>query len=188
MGEQLGAPDTYEEQAPVKRRYPWTQWSSRPFTKWMLTPGVDFPISGDFTTSARKMDATIRTWAFRKGLGVSINAVDPEGKGRLVFCFYDKADGKRPSLSNYEQFSSNPAITSAAAEESDIPTVTCAICGAVQQRVQHLMHVPECLIRNPDDPTDSAYYARHREDSSNTTGMRKINPFTVEYSEKDGPT
>lgn len=185
MARKLGAPESYDDAPAIRRRYPWKLWGAKPFVQWMIFPGTDY--DGD----PRKMDATIRTWAGRNGLGVTINAVDPKRRGRIVFCFYDPTEQHRPKLLHFEQFSRPSSMTadSAAAEiEDDAPRIVCAICGAVQERAPHLLHVEECLTLNPRDSSDFAsLYARHREDVTNSAGLRKINQFKVTWSLEGGP-
>lgn len=183
MAEMIGEPTEFAEIK--RRRYPWDKWAAEPFVQWMIFPGIDY--DGD----PRKMDATIRTYAGRHGIDVVINAADPEGKGRIVFCFSEK--GKpRPNLRNYEQFGNPSAVTPEAAEVTitDDGAIECVVCHAVQERPPHLVHVRECLIRNPNDPRDlRALYARHREDTTagNTAGLRRVNQFSVTWSEETGP-
>lgn len=156
-------------------RYPWKLWMSEPFRPYILEPGEDFPLGLASATGKASTAMYQRLWlhAKRHNLGLACRLDDPTLQDRVLFCFYRD---RRPALywSLISTASDDP--TNVLTEEN---SVQCFICNTRQARAPHLLHIKECLMRNPQSPADPALYATHRD-------MLKID-LGMSWSEKKGP-
>lgn len=153
MAEALPVPTLFEDGEPFKRfRYPWKTWEAEPFRPWILNPGKDFP--DHVTDPLLQMSSILRVRAKRSGLNVMISITDPEGRGRLLFCFYKD---RKP----LPVWSSNTAQANVPFDDEN--TVKCEICDEAQKRPPHLRHIKECLVRDINNQTRAGLFAKHRD-------------------------
>lgn len=185
MAENVGIPAQTEDGR--RFSYPWSDWLSEPFAQWVATPYDDFPvIDMNLTTSIARFMSQLHKQAARKGLGVTARSDDPEARGRVTFQFFP-SDKRRPGL---VWASSALAVQGQNNDSDSVPRIECQFCGAEQVRTPQFTVVEECLIRNPNDPRDPHWYARHRA-TDDLVGMKKLdNDFTNEWSwsKEEGPT